>query len=407
MELIDLLLSDIKLTIVELFIILFLIKYYKKFTSLIILIIIIITLFGFNNPNNNNKLNYLKNNIIEYNSFLNKYVLLENKELPSYSDFEVLVKVKSSTINPVDYKLVKSKFPFFRYYMKYHTVAMDFSGEIIAKGRFCSNFNIGDSIYGFSIRGSLQTYTTAVCFGVGKFNPKKMSHITASSLPVAGIGYQSLKRIFENEKDYLNNLKKNNKKLKILVVGASGACGLHVIQLAKILGYETIGICSNKNKELVLKQGANKVITYNDEKKLKEEIEKIYNEIDLIYDGVTPEYPYPNLLYPTLKKNNNFKNIKDRYHALEGDLLSHIYDPLYKLLKIDLRLYKEYDILFEPLFTNDFNKLTKIIENDKNNLMEPVIDTLYKNQLNEKTVEEAFKKLKSRRVVGKIVFTFD
>ena len=50
---------------------------------------------------------------------------------------------------------------------------------------------------------------------------------------------------------------------RVLVIGASGGCGISAIQLAKAMGAgDIVGVCSGKNAEFVKSQGATDVIDY-------------------------------------------------------------------------------------------------------------------------------------------------
>ena len=50
---------------------------------------------------------------------------------------------------------------------------------------------------------------------------------------------------------------------RVLVIGASGGCGLAALQLAKIMkASDIIGVCSGKNEGIVRENGATDVIDY-------------------------------------------------------------------------------------------------------------------------------------------------
>ena len=78
-------------------------------------------------------------------------------------------------------------------------------------------------------------------------------------------------------------LKKGN---HVLVIGASGGCGIFGVTMAKAMGAEVTGICSTKNVDFVKKLGADHVVDYKDAAQMKKlnESGKIF---DVIYDTVT------------------------------------------------------------------------------------------------------------------------
>ena len=60
-----------------------------------------------------------------------------------------------------------------------------------------------------------------------------------------------------------------------LVYGASSSVGLFAIQVAKMLGYKTIAVCSPHNFDLVKSYGATETVDYHNEDECIETIKKI------------------------------------------------------------------------------------------------------------------------------------
>ena len=70
---------------------------------------------------------------------------------------------------------------------------------------------------------------------------------------------------------------------KVLVIGASGGCGSAGVQLAKALGArEIVGVASGKNAQMVLAQGADRVIDYQTQR-----VEDEPADYDVVYDTAT------------------------------------------------------------------------------------------------------------------------
>merc|ERR1719320_835376 len=128
--------------------------------------------------------------------------------------------------------------------------------------------------------------------------PRDLSFLEAAALPTAYItGLQGLRD--------QGGLQEGG---KVLVIGASGGCGIAGVQLAKSLGAsEIVGVCSGKNKDMVLEQGATKVVDYT-----AENIKDVFPEeyFDVVYDTATGSgggEDYFSISESLLKKNK--KNV--------------------------------------------------------------------------------------------------
>lgn len=84
---------------------------------------------------------------------------VENFELvevddPKTNDNEVLVKIKATTFNPIDYQMrqgsTESKL------LKSPILGREFSGEIIQLGKNINAFNVGDLCWKFGIKRYLR-----------------------------------------------------------------------------------------------------------------------------------------------------------------------------------------------------------------------------------------------------------
>jgi len=69
----------------------------------------------------------------------------------------------------------------------------------------------------------------------------------------------------------------------VLILGASGGVGTVGIQICKARGFHTIGVCSAKNRDLVLSLGADEVIDYraND---WSEQFQESAQKVDVVLD---------------------------------------------------------------------------------------------------------------------------
>jgi len=214
---------------------------------------------------------------------------LEIIDLPSrpIRAHEIRVKVRAAGVNPVDWKMreggplrmLRGLFGPFGPFV----VGQDFSGEIIELGAKATDLKLGGRVVGgtnFS-RNQQGAYAEEVIVQRDQIAtlPSNVSFEQAAALPIpvatAWIALQEHQSI--------------GKGHKVLVLGASGGVGLATIQLARMLGAETFGVCSTRNVALVEEIGA-KAIDYTLGDPL--EAAKALGPFDLILHAVgTATYP--------------------------------------------------------------------------------------------------------------------
>jgi NADPH:quinone reductase-like Zn-dependent oxidoreductase len=168
---------------------------------------------------------------------------------------QLLIQVKSVSINPVDNKILKgnlkiltgSKFP--------QIPCSDFAGIVKETGSNIKDFTACDKVYGFvptilKKPGSLAEFVLAIPSQVRKL-PEGMAFEEAATLPVASL-------------TALNCLRKggNLQGKSVLVNGATGGVGHFAVQIAHTAGAKVTAICSTPNIELARKFGADQVIDY-------------------------------------------------------------------------------------------------------------------------------------------------
>ena len=104
------------------------------------------------------------------------FTLVENYPTPGFTSAQMIVKVRSAAINPVDYKVITPKFPFLRWLIP-HTVGRDFSGVVVEAGSQVKNFRVGDEVFGKALGGTLQEYTVITENDVARKPSRKQEKI--------------------------------------------------------------------------------------------------------------------------------------------------------------------------------------------------------------------------------------
>ena len=202
--------------------------------------------------------------------------------VPNISSGKVLVNVKASGVNPVDWKiregymqqLIQLQFP--------STLGMDFSGVVEQIGEVNGDapvdFKQGDEVYGQASISSGGSGAFAELAMVNKdsiaHKPKTLNHIEAAGLPLVGVSaWQALVENIKLSKDQ-----------KILIHGGAGGIGSIAIQLAKHLGAYVTTTVSTNNKQFVQELGADQIVDYK-----KENFEDILQDYDAVFDTVGGE----------------------------------------------------------------------------------------------------------------------
>ena len=191
---------------------------------------------------------------------------------PEIKKNELLVKVKASSVNPIDWKIRQGdlkvvtglKFP--------KILGADFCGEVVAVGAEVEDYQKGDRVFGMerAVKGGAYAEYVRVKPATLAPKPKDLTDEEAAALPLAGL------TALQGLRDF-GHLEKGD---KVLINGASGGVGTFAVQIAKAMGAHVTGVCSSRNLELVKELGAEKVIDYTKEKVLKPE-----DKYHLIFDA--------------------------------------------------------------------------------------------------------------------------
>ena len=287
---------------------------------------------------------------------------------------EVVLKVSTAAINPVGYKLGKG--------MLGKIVGLDVCGVVEAVGDQ-SPFKVGDKVYGRT-KGSLAQKTTTKS-SLLSLAPSNLSIDAIAAIPTVYVtGLQALR-------DH-GGLQAGG---SVLVIGASGGCGLAGVQIAKALGAgRVVGVCSGKNRELVLANGADAVVDYT-----KENFWDMPEKFDLVYDTATnsggnEEYKLRAL--SVLKTKADSSNAKHgQYVAINGSVSMWI-----RMFTIGQKANQH--IFFVDINSKDLEQVRKFAEEG---IVKPIIADC--KEFTQAGLEEGYQQLQGRRTVGKIVYTID
>ena len=207
----------------------------------------------------------------------------EEIESPLPAEDEVLVNVRSASVNPLDWHYMRGS----PYVMRLgsgigsptdHSLGTDFAGTVEAVGSKVTRFKPGDQVFGGG-NGSFAQQIVVRESGAIASKPAEVSFEHAAAIPIAGV----------TALQALRDKGKIKPGMKVLVNGASGGVGTFAIQLAKHFGAEVTGVSSGRNIELVRSLGADHVIDYTRESYLDSD-----RKYDLILDNVGNHSPWSN-----------------------------------------------------------------------------------------------------------------
>ena len=290
------------------------------------------------------------------------------------SPTDILIKVRNAAINPVDYKLPRL------YAGK--VVGIDVSGVVEKVGSDVTDFQVGDEVFGRAA-GSLADYAVTDMQEVAK-KPEWLPFDQAAALGVAYLtGIQSMRA---------GNVKDGS---SVLIIGASGGCGIAGVQLARAMGARVVGICSGKNFGFVRemsgceKAGDLELVDYTNDDAMNEFEEKNVKMFDCIYDTATGSGKGEDY---TTAMPKLLKDTTGQYVQINGSPSTwarHAMGMMKPQQKMVLTASK------------GRSKLEEIVSLLEKSGVKPHLNV---KSFDEQGVAEAFEELKGRRTKGKIVF---
>lgn len=291
-------------------------------------------------------------------------------ELPELKAEQVLVKVKATSINPIDWKLREGYLKGMFDWAFPIILGWDAAGVIEAVGEKVTDWQIGDRVFARPATTRFGTYAdhTIIDSSLLAKIPDNSSFEEAAAVPLAGLtAYQGL---FTH-----GDLKKGE---SVLIHAGAGGVGTYAIQLAKAAGAFVYTTASRKNHQLLKSLGADKIVDYHDT-----DFADVFSDIDLVLDTMGGEVQ---------KQSVNVLKKGGRLISVLG-----IADP---------ELMEEHEIAAKAIWleTNGTD-LAKLAEMMKSGTLKSIIGSEY--PLTEAGVKAAHELSATHHAVGKIVLKND
>ena len=127
------------------------------------------------------------------------------------------------------------------------------AGRVEATGKNVSHVRVGEEVYG-TCRGAFAEYARASQTKLAP-KPRTITFEQAAVMPYGG--FAAWQAVHDH-----GHVQPGQ---QVLVIGASGAVGSIVVQLARVSGAEVTGVCSPRNADVVRSLGAHHVVDYTRE----------------------------------------------------------------------------------------------------------------------------------------------
>lgn len=180
----------------------------------------------------------------------------EETEQPPYGDNEVLVRVKATSVNPIDYKLrsgaAKARMP-----LEFPAIlGRDLAGEVVETGRTVTGFPKGMRVMALA-NGTYAEYTVAKADVLAPI-PSALDFEKAAALPlVVTTGSQLIERAV-----------KPHAGQTILVTGALGSVARSAIHVAKKHGVRVLAGVRASEKEAAAELRADGIVAIDNEQEI-------------------------------------------------------------------------------------------------------------------------------------------
>ncbi|MGA2085523.1 MAG: NAD(P)-dependent alcohol dehydrogenase [Terracidiphilus sp.] len=307
---------------------------------------------------------------------------------PAAGDDEVLIKVRTASANPLDWRVMGGMPLPLRLVvgMRKPSLArparpgVDVAGVVEAVGGNITRFKPGDQVFGMC-KGAFAEYACARESELA-MKPENMSFEQAASVPIAAVtalqGLRDKGRIQPGH--------------EVLINGAAGGVGSFAVQIAKSFGAEVTGVCSTRNVEMVRSIGADHVIDYT-----REDFARSGKRYDLFLDCHVSHSLWD--CRRVLNPGGLYVLVGGPTGGLIAALVG-FFEALFIMFVLSPFVSRKLAVFIAKMNKEDLNCLRELMEAGT---VRPVIDRRY--SLRE--VPEAIRYLKEGHARGKVVITLE
>ena len=313
---------------------------------------------------------------------------IQEVEKPSPREKEVLVKVFTAAVNPLDNMIIRGEVKLIVPYSLPLIMGNEFAGQVEAVGSAVKRFKAGDRVYGrmpLSKIGAFAEYA-AVEEGALALIPDYLSYDEAATVPLTALTAMQAFEIMQPKTGE-----------SVFISGGTGSLGAMTIPIAKSLGLTVFTNGSGDNAERVEKLGVDRFIDYK-----KENYADVLKDVDYVLDTLG-DRELPNE-FKVLKKGGRLVSLRGlpngRFAKRAG--LSFLKQLLFgfagrKYDKMAEAKGQSYDFLFVHEDGAQLEKIGELFSSERP--LETSVDTVFSLE----EVNEALDKVKQGKSKGKTI----
>jgi len=312
--------------------------------------------------------------------------------IPQASGRDILVKVKATSVNPVDFKIRQNSAKGM-ILDEPKIIGWDAAGTVEAVGDEVSLFKVGDDVYyaGDLKRSGCNTEYQLVDERIVGKKPSSLSYEEAAAMPLTTL--TAWEMLFERF-----GITERDKGKSILIIGGAGGVGSIATQLAKnVAGLVVISSASREETIAWCKsQGADHVVNHKD---LINEVRKAgFQQVDFIFDCVDLNF-YWDAIVELIRPQGKIGSISDPKQPVN----------LIQLKPKSVSFHWEFMFTRSSSQTEDMISQSHILSNaaelfDKRTLKTTLNNTL--QGFNVDNLKQAHKLLESGKAIGKTVIAY-
>lgn len=313
---------------------------------------------------------------------------IQEVEKPSPREKEVLVKIFTAAVNPLDNMIIRGEVKLIVPYSLPLIMGNEFAGQVEAVGSAVKRFKAGDRVYGRMPLSKIGAFAEYVAVEEGALAPipDYLSYDEAATVPLTALTAMQAFEIMQPKTGE-----------SVFISGGTGSLGAMAIPIAKSLGLTVYTNGSADNAERVEKLGVDCFIDYK-----KENYADVLKDVDYVLDTLG-DRELPNE-FKVLKKGGSLVSLRGlpngRFAKRAG--LSFLKQLLFgfagrKYDKMAEAKGQSYDFLFVHEDGAQLEKIGKLFSPERP--LETSVDTVFSLE----EVNEALDKVKQGKSKGKTI----